>query len=168
MNNPIFRLLLELTITLFLVFHFVDIPKQDVIVTETKSTDSFCSCEKDNTEFMSIKLKYGLTDAQYDAYYDIYRQKEVIQQKRLTPGDYEAEYVCYVLLYMMLLCIISLIIPWKNSAILILPITDLLVFCISKPFKMYNEHRQYKKNLNKFIFDNISSTVKDITKFLKD
>lgn len=168
MNNPIFRIPLELFITIFLVFRFVDIPKQEVILSETKSTDSFCNCEKDDVEFMSLKLKYNLTDAQYDVYYDIYRQKEVVQQKRLTPDDYALEYTCYVLIYMMILCLICTVIPWKNNFIFILPITDLLLFCICKPFKMYKAHKQYKKNLNKTTFDNISSTVKDISKFLKD
>lgn len=168
MNNPIFRIPLEIFITLCLVLHFVDIPKQEVILSETKSIDSFCDREKDNVEFMSLKIKYNLSDALYDAYYYVYCQKEVVQQKRLTQDDYVMEYACYVLIYMLILCLICTVIPWKNNMIFILPITDLLLFCICKPFKMYKAHRQYKKNLNKTTFDSISSTVKDISKFLKD
>lgn len=167
MNNPIVRIIAELLIVLALIFAFVDVPKQNTLVTETESASSFCDCERDSTQFRAIKLKYNLTEEQYNFFYNQYTTKTVEVGKLIPPIAVQLEYCAYASLYLLVLVMFSWAVSSYQSMKLYLPITDLLVYLICMPFNISNERKQKRVKLNTSTFASIASTVNDINKFLK-
>lgn len=167
MNNPIVRLTLELALTILLVFLVLGKPTEVKVEKELKSTDSFCDCEFDKPEFRAVKVKYNLSEEQYKVVFALYKHGKVEQVHATPPAATALTYIIGVLIYLAVLCLISLLMFNRHTCRFILPITDLLGFIILVPYKRYTARKEYKANLNKSTFECLSNEINDIDKFLK-